>query len=219
MEAYVGEYASGKSECAVNRALDLLQEPKALQPVTLVDLDTVEPVYTLRPIRQELQDLGLQVVAWATRDTVGLGEAGSVIRADSRWVLRKQGSIVLDVGYGVKGAMALNLIEGAWEDPDLRILAVLNLGRPLTGNYADMLEYVRQLGLVHGLINNSHLGDDTDIAFIQQGADVVSRVAAALDLPVVATTADEKFRGGLGEVDACGNPVRYLQRFMPRAFW
>ena len=219
VEAYVGEYASGKSECAVNRALDLLQESEADRPVTLVDLDTVEPVYTLRPIQEELRALGLEVVAWATRDTVGLGEAGSVIRADSRWVLRRPGSVVMDVGYGVKGAMTLNLIEGAWEDPDLRILAVLNLGRPMTGDYADMLEYVRQLGPLHGVINNSHLGEDTDVAFIQHGAEVVSRVAAAINLPVVATTADEKFRAELGEFDCCGNPVRYLRRFMPRAFW
>ncbi|KJR47202.1 hypothetical protein UF75_2419 [Desulfosporosinus sp. I2] len=30
MEAYVGEYASGKSECAVNRALELLWKALAI---------------------------------------------------------------------------------------------------------------------------------------------------------------------------------------------
>ena len=52
IEAYVGEYASGKSENAVNRALELKRQGLA---VTLVDLDTVEPCYTLRPIKQELE--------------------------------------------------------------------------------------------------------------------------------------------------------------------
>ena len=219
VEAYVGEYASGKSECAVNRALDLLKDGQADRPITLVDLDTVEPVYTLRPIQEELKELGLEVVAWATRDTVGLGEAGSVIRPDMRWVLRRSGSIVLDIGYGVKGAKALNLIEGAWEDADLRILAVLNLGRPITGSFELMLEYVQELGPLHGLINNSHLGEDTSIEFIQKGAAVVAKVGQAVGLPVLATTADERFRAGLGPVDGQGLPVRYLKRFMPRAFW
>ena len=219
VEAYVGEYASGKSECAVNRALDLLKEERADRPVTLVDLDTVEPVYTLRPIQDELTGLGLEVVAWATRDTVGLGEAGSVIRPDMRWVLRRPGSIVLDIGYGVKGAKTLNLIEGAWEDRDLRIWAVLNLGRPITGSFDLMLDYVRELGPVHGLINNSHLGDDTTVDFIQTGAAVVAKLGTALGLPVVATTADERFQAELGPVDALGHSVRYLKRFMPRAFW
>ena len=48
IEAYVGEYASGKSENAVNRALAIRGQGLS---VTLVDLDTVEPCYTMRPIK------------------------------------------------------------------------------------------------------------------------------------------------------------------------
>lgn len=46
VEAYVGEYASGKSENAVNRALDLLRMGRK---VTLADLDLVEPCYLAVP--------------------------------------------------------------------------------------------------------------------------------------------------------------------------
>ena len=49
LEAYVGEYASGKSEIAINRALEL---KKLQHQVTPVDLDIVEPFYTLRPIKK-----------------------------------------------------------------------------------------------------------------------------------------------------------------------
>ncbi|OLN34056.1 hypothetical protein DSOL_0234 [Desulfosporosinus metallidurans] len=219
VEAYVGEYASGKSECAVNRALELLPLPSVQHPITLVDLDTVEPTYTLRPIREELIGLGLDVVAWSTAETTGLGEAGSVIRPEMRWVLKRPGSLILDIGYGVQGAKTLNIIEGAWDDQDLKILAVLNLGRPLTGSYEDMLDYVRELGPIHGLINNSHLGEETTVSFIQEGARVVSEVGEVLHIPVVATTADEKLRDKLGSSDGLGHPVRYLTRFMPHAFW
>lgn len=188
-------------------------------PITLVDLDTVEPVYTLRPIREELINLGLDVVAWLTSDTMGLGEAGSVIRPDMRWVLKRPGCIVLDIGYGVQGAKTLNIIEGAWDDPDLQIFAVLNLGRPLTGTYEDMLDYVRELGPVQGLINNSHLGEETTVSFIQEGGRIVTKVGEILHIPVVATTADERLSKELGSSDGLGHPVRYLKRFMPRAFW
>lgn len=215
----MGEYASGKSECAVNRALELLHSSEVQKPITLADLDTVEPAYTLRPIRDELMRLGLDVVAWATSETMGLGEAGSVIRPDMRWVLKRPGSIIIDIGYGVQGSKTLNIIEGAWEDPDLMVLLVLNLGRPLTGTYQDMLDYARELGPVHGLINNSHLGEETSLSFIQEGALIVSKVGEALNIPVVATTADEQFRAELGLSDGLGHPVRYLKRFMPHAFW
>lgn len=219
VEAYVGEYASGKSECAVNRALELRQVSDLQKPIILVDLDIVEPAYTLRPIRDKLIELGLEVVAWSTAETTGLGEAGSVIRPEMRWVLKRSGSLVLDIGYGVQGIKTLNLIEGAWKDPDLMILAVLNLGRPLTGTYSDMLAYVRELGPIQGLINNSHLGEETTVSFIQEGARVVSEIGEILHIPVVATTADGKFKDQLGFSDGLGHPVRYLKRFMPQAFW
>jgi Mrp family chromosome partitioning ATPase len=49
LEAYTGEYASGKSENAVNRAVELARQGRR---VTLVDLDLVEPCYTLRPLKK-----------------------------------------------------------------------------------------------------------------------------------------------------------------------
>jgi hypothetical protein len=67
IEAYVGEYASGKSENAVNRAVALRRQGRQ---VTLVDLDTVEPCYTLRPIKKELEELGLTVECMARRFSI-----------------------------------------------------------------------------------------------------------------------------------------------------
>lgn len=203
----------------MNRALELLHCLNVQKPITLADLDTVEPVYTLRPIREELTGLGLDVVAWATAETMGLGEAGSVIRPDMRWVLKRPGSVVLDIGYGVQGVKMLNIIEGAWEDPDLKIYAVLSLGRPQTGTYETMLDYVRELGPLQGLINNSNLGEETTVSFIQEGARIVTKVGEELHIPVVASTADERLKEELGLHDDLGHPVRYLKRFMPRAFW
>ncbi|WP_449241010.1 hypothetical protein [Desulfoscipio gibsoniae] len=216
VEAYVGEYASGKSEVAVNRAVDLAACGRG---VTLVDLDIVEPCYTLRPIKKELQRKGITVLAWETRDTMGLGETGNVLRAENRWALRRSGDIVLDIGYGVEGAKTLNLLEGAGADPDLKIYAVINIARPMTGSVTDIVDYVRELGRVHGLINNSHLGDETDVEIVQQGARIVDEAAGQLQLPVVVTTAVPGIATLIGPVDMAGHPVRKLERYMPHTFW
>lgn len=216
VEAYVGEYASGKSEVAVNRAVDLAASGRN---VTLVDLDIVEPCYTLRPIKRELQQKGITVLAWETRDTLGLGEAGNVLRAENRWALRRSGDIILDIGYGVEGAKTLNLLEGAGADPDLKVYAVINIARPMTASVADIVDYVRELGIVHGIINNSHLGDETDVDIVQQGARIVDEAARQLHLPVVATTAVPAIAALIGPVDIAGHPVRKLERYMPRTFW
>lgn len=216
IEAYVGEYASGKSENAVNRAIDLCRRGL---PVTLVDLDTVEPVYTIRPIKRELEAMGLTVVAWETRDTVGLGEAGSVIKGSMRWVLRRPGNIIMDVGYGVHGARIFNLIEGAFENPYLKIIAVINMSRPFTSTVENILEYVTTLGRVDALLNNTHMAEETTIELVQKGAVGIAAAAKILGLPVVASSAVQEIADKIGPVDAVGNPVWPLERIMPRTFW
>ncbi|MEN6347924.1 MAG: hypothetical protein ABFD08_00795, partial [Syntrophomonas sp.] len=62
VEAFIGEYASGKSEIAINRALELKE---AGSKVTLADLDTVEPFYTLRPLKELLESKGLKVIGFS----------------------------------------------------------------------------------------------------------------------------------------------------------
>ncbi|MFZ5642792.1 MAG: hypothetical protein ACOY46_04270 [Bacillota bacterium] len=216
VEAYIGEYASGKSEVAVNRALMLLQEGRR---VTLVDLDIVEPCYTLRPIKNELIAAGIDVLAWETRETVGLGEAGNILRAESRWALKRPGDVILDIGYGVGGSRTLNLLEGSKDDPDLKMVAVINISRPMTGSVEDVIDYVRELGNVDMLINNTHLGDETTAEIVQEGAACITEAAGNLGIPVLATTAVEAVAADIGPRDCMGNPVWPIKRYMPRTFW
>ncbi len=216
IEAYVGEYASGKSENAVNRAIALKNQGL---PVTIVDLDTVEPCYTLRPIKQELEKIGIDVVAWETRETIGLGEAGNVMKASMRWVLRRKGNIIMDVGYGVHGAKVFNLVEGAFDNPYLQIIAVLNMSRPFTSTVDNILEYVATLGRVDAVLNNTHLAEETTVAVVERGAVGVTEAAKVIGIPVVATAAVTEIAEKIGSTDCMGNPVWKLERHMPRTFW
>lgn len=216
IEAYIGEYASGKSEVSVNRAISLV----GTDSVTLVDLDLVEPFYTLRPIKKRLIKLGVDVVAWETTETMGLGEAGSLIKPEMRWVLRRPGHIILDIGYGVEGAKILNLIEGASESEDLKVIVVINTGRPMTSTSADIVEYIKSLGPVNGIVNNTHLGDETTLEFVQNGARTVSIAASELGIPVIATYLERKFEQELKDKKDCmGNPIKFLDRYMADTYW
>lgn len=216
IEAYIGEYASGKSENAVNRAIELTR--KGL-PVTLVDLDTVEPCYTIRPIKRELEEMGITVDAWETRETIGLGEAGGTIKGSMRWALRRPGNVILDIGYGVHGAAIFNLIEGAHENPWLKIIAVINMSRPFTSTIEDIVEYVSSLGRVDALLNNTHMAEETTVEVVQSGARGVYEAAQRLKLPMLATSAIKEIADQIGDLDCVGKPVRRLERIMPRTFW
>ncbi|MEW6183631.1 MAG: hypothetical protein AB1500_10745 [Bacillota bacterium] len=259
VEAYIGEYASGKSECAINRALELARlrrievfsrirralktrrgvlGPKGNRSITglsppvskkrrffpaskvnLVDLDVVEPFWTLRPLKKEIEALGITVIAWDREDAEGLGEAGTVLKPAARWALAREGDVVLDVGYGVGGARVLEIIEGYAENTDLKVLAVINASRPMTATVQDIVDHVRFLGRVDGLVNNTHLGEETDTAVVQEGAKIVTEAARILGVPVTATTALDGIAASIGSRDCEGNPVRFLRRFMPRGFW
>ncbi|AKX92861.1 hypothetical protein MOTHE_c00360 [Moorella thermoacetica] len=158
-------------------------------------------------------------MGWETGQVTGWGEAGTVLYPAVRWALRREGSVIIDVGYGVAGARTLHLLEDVEENPDLRVLAVINTTRPATATVPAIIDHVRSLGRVDGLINNTHLGDETTAALVQEGAGMVTTAARELGIPVVATAVVEELAFFLGERDWEGNPVRVLHRYMPRAFW
>lgn len=216
VEAYIGEYASGKSENAVNRVLWLKKQGRT---VTLADLDIVKPFYTLRPIKEKLQEMGIEVIAWDSRKTMGLGETGNIIKPELRWVLQRPGDIILDIGYGVEGSKTLNLVYGVDENPYLKIYAVINVSRPMTSTVEDIENYVKTLGRVDGLVNNTHLGDDTEVEDIQNGAKIVTEASKILGIPVVYTAAEKRHQSVLGNKDCQGNEVFYIERFMSQTFW
>lgn len=215
LEAYVGEYASGKSEIAINRALELQTQGRI---VNLVDLDTVEPFYTLRSLKPLLEEKGLQVISFTQQDAFGLGETGAMLNPRARWALRYSGDVILDVGYGVYGARTLNLVEGAYESQELRVIAVVNYSRPMTGTRDRIREYVLDLGRVDAIVANTHLGDDTTVEIMNQGNSEIMHVARELGIPIDFIVADERLKGSI-EVDMSGIPVKFIHRFMPAAMW
>ncbi len=198
VEAFAGEYASGKSENAINRALML---NKLGREVTLVDLDTVEPFYTLRPIKAKLEQQGLSVVAWSPEEVEGLGEAGSVMKPEMRWVLKRTGDIILDIGYGVHGAKIFNLVEGAKTDINLRVYAVINTCRPMTSDANKIIDYLRDFGRVDGIVHNTHLGKWTDINTVLQGKKQIDIVANKLNIPIISTSVEKNLAGKLQQTE------------------
>lgn len=187
--------------------------------MTLVDLDTVEPCYTLRPLKKELEGKGLKVLAWETQQVSGWGEAGTVLHPAVRWAWHQEGDVIVDVGYGVAGSGTLHLLAEPPAATRLQVVAVINTTRPLTAGVEDIVSHVRSLGRVDGLLNNTHLGNETMPGLIQAGAGMVAAAARVLKLPVVATAVMAELAPLIGTVDSLGNPVRIIKRYMPRAFW
>lgn len=214
VEAYIGEYASGKSEMAINRALELSNQGRR---VTLVDLDTVEPFYTLRPIKNMLETMNLNVISFSREDSFGLGETGAMLNPRARWALRNEGDVILDIGYGVFGAQTLNLVEEIDETPEFKVIAVLNASRPMTNSLERILEYVDGLGRVDAIVANTHMGDETTPEIIEAGNKIIIEAAQILQLPIIYVAIIEELKNS--SMNNFGLPVKYIKRYMPAAMW
>lgn len=223
IEVYTGAYASGKSETAINRALKLHGDGEKL---TIVDLDTVEPAYTLRPIKKQLQKLGLSVVAHNRDDSFGLGEAGTYITPEQKMCLKREENLIIDVGYGAGGVDVLVLLEDIHEEIDLRIYMVINPSKYETSTVDNIIEYIewatdgqQEKWKLTGLICNPHFSEHTQVQDILDGYKKVKEASLKIGIPIKAINVleslyDELIKTGFNETE-----IWQIKRFMPNALW
>ena len=188
---FAGHYGSGKTNIAVNWALYLR---KRGYPVTIADLDIVNPYFRTKDSAKELEEAGIRMIASpfanSNVDVPALpGELYAVV--DDRTA-----HAVLDVGGDDRGALALGRYSPAIiEENDYAMLAVLNFSRPLTATPQDAVEVLREVEVAGslrftGLINNTNLGAATTPETVLQSVALAEETARLCGLPLVMTTAE-----------------------------
>ena len=189
---FAGHYGSGKTNIAVNFALHLAGEGKA---VTLADMDIVNPYYRSKDSAQELEAAGVKVIASAYANTnVDVPalpqEMYSVTEDTSRYA-------VLDVGGDDRGALALGRYAPAiLKENDYHMIYVFNASRPLSRTAEMALEIMGEIEVAGGIpftaiVNNTNLGRDTDwetVAASRQEAEKLSQISG---LPLLFTAVEE----------------------------
>ena len=223
VEIYTGAYASGKSENALNRAIEYTKENK---PITLVDLDTVEPAYCMRPIEKTLRNYGINLILQS--DYFGLGEAGSYVTNEQINCLKKNNNdVIIDVGYGVTGLDTLDILNDIDEEKNIKIYLVVNTAKFETRDVDSILEYIefnsgenkKPWKKISGLISNTHLGDETTKEDVIRGYNILKEISQKTSIPIIAISVDKVLEK---EFETCvydNTPVKFLDRHMPKALW
>ena len=157
-----GHYGSGKTNIAVNMAMDL---KKIHENTCIADLDIVNPYYRTLDSRKELDEAGIRLIvspyANTNLDIPALPQEMYAIVHDKRM------HAVVDVGGDDRGALALGRLSPyIREEGDYDMLLVCNCYRPLTRDAASVKEVVQEIeeaGKLKftGFVNNSNLGADT----------------------------------------------------------
>lgn len=183
-----GHYGSGKTNIAVNMALDLKTK---YQRVTLADLDIVNPYFRSADSEDLLEANGIRFIASpfvnSNVDVPALPPEMYALCDD------RSSHAVIDLGGDERGALALGrLREQILEENDFDMLFVLNCYRPLTRTPEEAIEVIREIetasGLpVTGLINNSNLGAETDEATVRNSFPFADAVSKKSGIPLRAT--------------------------------
>jgi hypothetical protein len=187
----LGHYGSGKTEIALNVAMDL-----ALQgvPVTMADLDVVKPYFRTRSARALLTESGIELLV---PEGPNIHADLPIIVPEIRSQLRQpQRRLIIDVGGDEVGARVLGSLSDV-VPPDTACLLVLNFRRPSTPNpeaAAAMAREIEAVGRlpITGLISNTHLMEETDPALVLEGLDAARATGRVLGIPVVAVAASEE---------------------------
>jgi hypothetical protein len=195
---FTGRFGSGKSETAINYALRLAQRTigeeerrgNQLQKVTggiLIDLDIVTPYFRSRETADNLQKLGVRVVAPALigqhLDTPAITPEilGAIEQPDL--------PVVLDVGGDKQGARALGQYSAAISRKGYTMHFVVNPYRPFTDTLdglrgsIDEIEASSRLQ-VSSLVSNPNLIGATTLEKIVDGHAKIQQFAESLGLPI-----------------------------------
>ncbi|HHY93277.1 MAG TPA: hypothetical protein GX511_08040 [Firmicutes bacterium] len=183
---FTGAFGSGKTELALNYALQVAKDGFR---VALADLDIVSPYFRSRDAAARLAVQGIEVIA----------PLGELAQADLPVIVpRVHGAladselhVVLDVGGDDPGATALGQFSDQLQKLPHAVLLVVNTCRPFTRDLSGILSMASTIERaarlkVTGLIANSNLGAETTPDIIRAGIARVAEAARALGVPVVA---------------------------------
>ena len=186
---FAGHYGSGKTNIAVNYGLYLRKQGL---PVTIADLDIVNPYFRTKDSAEVLEKAGIRLIsspfANSNLDVPAMPPETYALVADPT----RYG--VLDIGGDDRGALALGrytpmiLAENNYE-----MLFVINRARPLTRDVDSTLEVMAEIEAACGLpftaiVNNTNLGKATTAQDVLDSISYAEGVSQKAGLPVKMTT-------------------------------
>jgi hypothetical protein len=188
----VGNYGSGKTETAINLAIN---QRKAGKDVRIADLDLVNPYFRTREVRDTLGKMGIDVVLppekYLQADLPVLSPMVSgMIRSPSEVA-------IIDAGGDDVGATVLASLADSFSGRKINVIQVVNPYRPFTETIEGCLKIRAEIEAasklqVTGIAGNANLMDETTPEHLYRGYEFVRRLSAESGLPLLFVTVSVK---------------------------
>ena len=185
-----GHYGVGKTNFSLNLAYDIRSAGKE---VTLIDLDVINPYFRSSDYAISLKEAGISIItpvfAGSNLDVPSLSAAiePAFQRANENHLL------IVDVGGDDVGATSLGRYCQTIKKLSFKMLYVVNAYRNLSQSPEQALQMLKEIEAkahlrADGIINNSHLKEETNLETIQKSTHFAAECARLSGLEVLATT-------------------------------
>lgn len=194
-----GHYGSGKTEIALNFALDL---KKHHENVVICDMDIVNPYFRTSDVREFLNGEGIRIIS---SDYASTNVDIPVLPGDILSVFNdKSINAVLDIGGDDDGAVALGQYYNYLKNEDFDMFFVLNSHRPQTADIAGAQELFKSIEVmsrlkITGIINNSNLAYLTKPKHLLESIGLSEKLADEVNVPLKYITGTEDIISKLPE--------------------
>ena len=180
----VGHAGSGKTEFSVNLAVALAQAGKK---TCLADLDVVNPYFRSRERSELFKRFGIGLIS-SSQECVDADVPS--LPSELNALLQDQSVFgVLDIGGDRSGAKVLARYRPQLKGQSCNVLFVVNGNRPLTYTPEAAINCLREIedmiGMsVNGIINNTHLCNETMEDDIYWGAYLSEQISQQTNIPI-----------------------------------
>ena len=181
----MGHYGSGKTFTAVNYALAFVKQGL---PVTIYDMDIVNPYFRTVDAAETLKKAGVELIVSPYAETNV--DIPAMNAASYKMVDDKTRYAVLDIGGDERGALALGrFYEKINEENNFDCLLVVNPYRPETSDFDGAIAIKNEIETVSrikftGIVNNANLGGETTAENILYGLNFCEELGKKTGLPV-----------------------------------
>ncbi len=187
-----GHYGSGKTNLAVNLALDLKRDGNN---VILADLDIVNPYFRTADFVDIAKANDIKMLASDYANS-NLDIPALSISLDS--AIKGDATVVIDVGGDDVGATALGRYANSIKKSGYSMLYVVNRNRIQVSSSKAALEILKEIETTSRLsathiVNNSHLGHESTRDLILSSRNYAEEIAQKSGLPLLCSTMSRKF--------------------------
>jgi hypothetical protein len=190
---FTGGYGAGKTQISISMALRKVEHGL---PVSLVDLDLINPYFRSREMIDFLKQKGIESVQ--PEGDLAFSENPSLVPEIEGALRNKERHVILDVGGDPAGATVLGRYQPFLNQDDVAVIQVVNVFRPFSTQVDEIIQLKNELEeksrlSVQGWINNTNLQDWTTLEDWEKGQEIFNKLVEKTGIPLVAKAVDRNW--------------------------